>query len=342
MAGELVSFAISSMGGRASIGTSWTSAMSGRGPGSLRCFVGKDRGGATVEVGGSLNCCSTAQQFGRFVTLELKTGEHPQRPTAGSAFAVLMSSPARGGSLIAAEKRSEHRRRSASRWLAAVQLLVDVMERRVLLFSCNLAFHNCCYCCGSTEDLVDEEEQGRWYQRVHRVCGACKERGRVARTRGPVRGVAPAAKRRKKWSPAAQGRTSALFAVSCTCVEFEQVKFELCESCWDWSSGRLFIALRSCLKSGSAVFTRQSTELSTIRSFMQLYGWTVWWLSFVDSIYTLSVCKKGGPSIAPGSWDGAGGNFVFFNTFVFFARSLWFFKKVRRETKKQQGSPLEG
>ena len=42
---------------------------------SLRCFVGKDRGGATVEVGGSLNCCSTAQQFGRFVTLELKTGE---------------------------------------------------------------------------------------------------------------------------------------------------------------------------------------------------------------------------------------------------------------------------
>ena len=78
-------------------------------------IVGKDRGVATVEVGGCLNCCSTAQQFGRFVTLELKTGEHPQRPTAGSAFAVLMSSPARGGSLIAAEKRSEHRQRSASR-----------------------------------------------------------------------------------------------------------------------------------------------------------------------------------------------------------------------------------
>ena len=76
---------------------------------------GKDRGGAIVEVGGSLNCCSTAQQFGRFETLELKTGEHPQGPTAGSAFAVLMSSPARGGSLIATEKRSEHRRRSASR-----------------------------------------------------------------------------------------------------------------------------------------------------------------------------------------------------------------------------------
>ena len=67
---------------------------------SLRCLVGKDRGGATVEVGGSLNCCSTAQQFGRFVTLELKTEEHRQRPTAGSAFAVLMSSPARGGSSV--------------------------------------------------------------------------------------------------------------------------------------------------------------------------------------------------------------------------------------------------
>ena len=63
----------------------------------------------------SPHCCSTAQPFGRFVTLELKTREHPQRPTAGSAFAVLMSSPARGGSLIAAEKRSEQRRRSASR-----------------------------------------------------------------------------------------------------------------------------------------------------------------------------------------------------------------------------------
>ena len=26
------------------------------------------------------------------------------------------------------------------------------------LFSCNLAFPNCCYRCGSTEDLVDEED----------------------------------------------------------------------------------------------------------------------------------------------------------------------------------------
>ena len=35
------------------------------------------------------------------------------------------------------------------------------------------------------------------------------------------------------------------------------------------------------------------------------------------------------------------GAFLFFEHFFFFARSLWFFKKVRRETKKQQGSPLE-
>ena len=122
-------FAILSMGGCASIGTSWTSAMSSRFSQSLKSCVrrplrrsafhnfvlrfresldrkrtrlsgrsaasrGKDSGGATVEVDGSLNRCSTAQQFGRFVTLELKTGEHCQRPTAGSAFAVLMSSPA--------------------------------------------------------------------------------------------------------------------------------------------------------------------------------------------------------------------------------------------------------
>ena len=264
---------------------------------SLRCFVGKDRGEATVEVGGSLNCCSTAQQFGRFVTLELKTGEHRQRPTAGSAFGVLMSSPARGGSSVGqlppkkGANIADGQLRGDWRLFNA---LVDVMERRVILFSCNLAFPNCCYSCGSTEDLVDEEELRGRYQRVHQVCGACKERGRVARTRGPVRGVAPAAKRRKKWSPAAQGRTSALFAVSCTCVEFEQVKFVFCESCRDWASSRLFIALRSCLESGSAVFTRQSTELSTIQSFMQLYGCTVWWLSFVWTLFTLSLCVKRG------------------------------------------------
>ena len=170
---------------------------------------------------------------------------------------------------------------------------------------------------------------------------ACKERGRVARTHGPVRGVAPAAKRMKKWSPATQGRTSALFAVSCTCVEFEQVKFEFCESCRDWASSRLFIALRSCLESGSAVFTRQSTELSTIQSFMLLYGYTVWWLSFVWTLLTLSLCVKRGYHQWY-SYHGMGlGTFLFFWTllFFFFARSLWFSKRVWRETKKQQGSP---
>ena len=51
---------------------------------SLRCFVENDRGGATVEVGRSLNCCSTAQQSGRFVTLELKTGEHGSAQPLGA------------------------------------------------------------------------------------------------------------------------------------------------------------------------------------------------------------------------------------------------------------------
>ena len=64
----------------------------------------------------------------------------------------------------------------------------------------------------------------------------------------------------------------------------------------------------------------------------------------VDSIYTLSECKRGIRWSINGTRDhgnGAGGIFVFLNTFVFFfARSLWFFKKVWRETKKQQGSPL--
>ena len=41
------------------------------------------------------------------------------------------------------------------------------------LFSYNLAFPNCSYCCGSTEDLVDEKELRGRYQRVHQVCGAC-------------------------------------------------------------------------------------------------------------------------------------------------------------------------
>ena len=56
---------------------------------------------------------------------------------------------------------------------------------------------------------------------------------------------------------------------------------------------------------------------------------------------SLSV-KRGyvGPSMVPGSWEWGWGHF-YFSTLLFFlfARSLWFFKKVRRETKKQQGSP---
>ena len=102
--------------------------------------MGKDRGGATVEVGGSLICCSTAQEFGRFVTLELKTREHRQRPTTGRAFAVLMSSPARGGSLVGPPKKGANIADGQLRgdW-RLFNALVVVMERRVLLFSCSLA-----------------------------------------------------------------------------------------------------------------------------------------------------------------------------------------------------------
>ena len=130
--------------------------------------------------GGSLNWCSTAQQFGRFVTLALKTG---QRPTEYGDHVC-------GAALFPAEHPLLERVVGETTDCAA-----DVSPH---LFSCNLAFPNCCYCCGSTEDLVDEEELRGRYQRVHQVCGACKERGRVARTHGPVRGVAPAAKRMKK------------------------------------------------------------------------------------------------------------------------------------------------
>ena len=62
-----------------------------RGKGPRRSYC---RGGRLSEL------LLDSKQFGRFVTLELKTGEHRQRPTAGSAFAVLMSSPARGGSSV--------------------------------------------------------------------------------------------------------------------------------------------------------------------------------------------------------------------------------------------------
>ena len=82
----------------------------------------------------------------------------------------------------------------------------------------------------------------------------------------------------------------------------------------------------ACLESGSAVFTRQSTELSTKQSFLHLYGCTVWRLSLIlCGLYLHSLCvKRGciGLSMVPGSWVGAWGIFVFLNTFVFFFRSL--------------------
>ena len=112
----------------------------------------------------------------------------------------------------------------------------------------------------------------------------------------------------------------------------------------DWHFGmpalkaplRVWNQARQCLHD-------RSTELFTIQSFLQLYGCTVWWLSFVWTLFTLSLwVKRGyvGPSMVPRSWDGAWGIFVFLNTFVFFSLARFgFSKKVRRETKKQQGSP---
>ena len=336
------------MGGRASIGTSWTSAMSksffsiaeelvwdvrwGEAPSTIsfcdssKVWRGRWPGGVVAPLlrgkgprrsycrGGRLFCCSTAQQFGRFVTLALKTGEH---------FVC-------GAALFPAEHPLLERVVGETTDCAA-----DVSPH---LFSCNLAFPNCCYCCGSTEDLVDEEELRGRYQRIHQVCSACKERGRVARTHGPVQGVAPAAKRIKKWSPAAQGRTSALFVVSCTCVEFEQVKFEFCESCRDWASNRLFIALRLCLESGSAVFTRQSTELSTNRvlcSSMDIQCGDYHLCGLY--LHSLSECKKG----IRWSINGTGimgmglGAFLFFlNTFVFFSLARFGFSKKSDEKQR--------
>ena len=69
--------------------------------------------------------CSTAQQFGRFVTFEIKTGEQRQRPTTGSAFTVTMSSPALGG------KRSRHRSLTVS-FMATGDTFVYFIERRGL------------------------------------------------------------------------------------------------------------------------------------------------------------------------------------------------------------------
>ena len=99
------------------------------------------------------------------MTLELKSGEHRQRPTAGSAFAVLMSSPARGGFSVGQLPPKKG------------------------------------------ANIADGQLRGDW-----RLFNALVDA----------------------------------------------------------------IALRSCLESGSAVFTRLSTELSTIQSLMQLSGCTLW------------------------------------------------------------------
>ena len=55
------------------------------------------------------------------------------------------------------------------------------------------------------------------------------------------------------------------------------------------------------------------------------------------TLFTLYLCvKRGcvGPSIAPGSWDGAGGNFVFLNTFVFFSLARFGFSKKSDEKQR--------
>ena len=54
-------------------------------------------------------------------------------------------------------------------------------------FSAKLAFPNCCYCCGSTDDLVDATELAGLYQACHTTCVPCRSKGRLPRTRGPKR-----------------------------------------------------------------------------------------------------------------------------------------------------------
>ena len=57
----------------------------------------------------------------------------------------------------------------------------------------------------------------------------------------------------------------------------------------------------------------------------------------VDSIYTLSVCKKG-PSMVPWSWDGAGDIFISWNTFFSLAR-FGFSKKSNEKQRSNMVHP---
>ena len=55
------------------------------------------------------------------------------------------------------------------------------------------------------------------------------------------------------------------------------------------------------------------------------------------TLFTLSRCvKRGyvGPSMVPGSWDGAWGIFVFLNTFVFFSLARFGFSKKSDEKQR--------
>ena len=63
----------------------------------------------------------------------------------------------------------------------------------------------------------------------------------------------------------------------------------------------------------------------------------------VDSInFTLSLCvKRGcvGPSMVPGSWDGAGGIFVFTEHFFFFSLARFGFSKKSDEKQRSKLVP---
>ena len=99
---------------------------------------------------------------------------------------------------------------------------------------------------------------------------------------------------------------------------------------------RLFIALCSCLESRSAVFTRQSTVYITEFD-AALWMYIVVTIICVDSIYTLSECKKGIHWSINGTRDhgnGAGGIFVFLKTFVFFRSLALVFQKSPTRNKE--------